>query len=225
MGDGFYFVDIVVFALIAGFLVFRLRSVLGRRHGDERVRPNPFVTEAGAPPPADNVITLPTRPAPVAEEEPDNEPYSLATGLSRIRAVDPTFDEKAFVQGAGQAFQMIVGAFAKGDTAALRPLLSDDVYENFARAIRARVSAGESHETRIDTISDADLLEARLEGRTAFVTIKFISQQMNVSRDANGQVIDGDASRAIEVVDIWTFARNTRSRDPNWLLVETRTSN
>ncbi|MGQ9366285.1 Tim44/TimA family putative adaptor protein [Azospirillum sp. ST 5-10] len=223
MGDGFVFIEIVIFAMIAAFLVYRLRSVLGRRNGEERQRPNPYAPrpDQGRP---DNVVTMPGRPRgqPSEPASPD-EPLSLAAAIAQIAGVDPNFDEKRFLQGARAAFEMIVDAFARGDTAALRPLLSDDVYENFARAIRERQAAGETLETRIESIEDADVAEARLDGRTALVSVKFVSHQVNVTRDANGAIVDGDPNTAVEVVDIWTFARDTRSRDPNWALVETRT--
>src|SRR4051812_12279444 len=226
MGEGFYFIDILIFAMIAAFLVYRLRGVLGRRHGEERQRPNPYTSRPGQEA-GDNVVTLPDRgrvPVDVPPPAPD-EPYSLAAGIAQIQANDPTFDEKGFLQGAKGAFGMIVTAFAQGDTPTLRPLLSDDVYENFAAAIRSRQSSGETLETKVVNVRDADLIEARMEGRTAFVTVKFISEQINVTRDRAGTVIDGDPEQPLEVVDIWTFARNTRSRNPNWTLIETRVPN
>ena len=226
MGEGFYFIDILIFAMIAAFLVYRLRGVLGRRHGEERQRPNPYTSRPGQEA-GDNVVTLPDRarvPVDVPPPAPD-EPYSLAAGIAQIQANDPTFDEKGFVQGAKAAFGMIVTAFAQGDTPTLRPLLSDDVYDNFATAIRSRQSSGESLETRVVNIQDADLIEARMDGRTAFVTVTFISEQINVTRDKDGNIVDGDPEQPLEVVDIWTFARNTRSRNPNWTLIETRVPN
>lgn len=225
MGEGFYFVDIIVFALIAGFLVYRLYSVLGRRTGEERQRPNPFGPARGGPPMPDNVIPMPDRSRPVDSVSTDDEPFSLSAGLGQIRGADPSFEEKRFLQGVRAAFPMIVDAYAQGNTGALRPLLSDDVYDSFAREIRRRQDAAEQHETRIERIRDVDLLEARLDGRTALVTAKIVSDQVNVTRDAAGQVIDGDADRVFEVTDIWTFARNTRASDPNWQLIETRTPN
>ncbi|HYG88984.1 MAG TPA: Tim44/TimA family putative adaptor protein [Azospirillum sp.] len=219
MGDGFVFIEIVIFAMIAAFLVYRLRSVLGRRTGEERQRPNPFSPQPTRP---DNVVPIPQRVPSEATFSPD-EPVSLADALAQIHAADPNFDEKTFVQGARGAFQMVVEAFAKGDTATLRPLLSDDVYDNFVQAIRHRQSTGETLETRIDRIRDADVIEARLDDRNALVTVKFVSDQINVVRDAKGEIVDGDPRQPVEVVDIWTFRRNTRSRDPNWALVETRT--
>ncbi|QCO15134.1 Tim44 domain-containing protein [Azospirillum brasilense] len=216
------FVEILIFAMIAAFLVYRLRSVLGRRTGEERQRPNPFTARPNNQP--DNVVAMPNRERPVPNAAPSpDEPVSLATALEQIKAADPSFDEKYFLQGARGAFQMIVEAFAKGDTATLRPLLSDEVYDNFARAVRERQAAGETLETRIETITDADVVEARMDGRTALVTVKFVSEQMNVVRNSAGAVVDGDPNAVVEAVDVWTFARNTRASDPNWALVETRT--
>jgi predicted lipid-binding transport protein (Tim44 family) len=231
MGEGFYFIDILIFAMIAAFLVYRLRGVLGRRNGEERQRPNPYSPRTGQEG-GDNVVTLPDRgvdrgaergraPVDVVPPAPD-EPYSLAAGVAHIQTADPTFEEKSFVQGGRAAFEMIVTAFAHGDTPTLRPLLSDDVYDNFAAAIRSRQAAGESLETQVVGIREADVIEARMEGRTAFVTVKFVSDQINVTRDKTGAVIEGDPDQPLEVVDIWTFARNTRSRNPNWTLIETR---
>jgi len=225
MGEGFYFVDIIVFALIAGFLVYRLRSVLGQRSGEERQRPNPYAVDRDGPPATDNVIPMPDRSRAAGAAAAVEEPFSLSAGIAQIRSADTGFDEKRFVGGAGAAFEMIVKAYAAGDNAVLRPLVSDDVYDSFAAEIRRRVAAGETHETAIDRIRSVELLEARLDGRTAVVTVKVVSDQMNVTRNAAGAVIDGDAARLLEVTDIWTFGRDTRSRDPNWLLVETRTPN
>lgn len=239
MGDGFYFFDIVLFAMIAGFIVYRLRSVLGRRHGEEKQRPNPFAgprggahrqgagsqTGAGTAQGGDNVVHLPERNRGMDLGGADDGATSLAAGLAQIKAADPTFGEKEFLQGARSAFEMIVIAFAKGETDTLKPLLSDEVYENFADAIRDRERAGESLETSIEDFKDVDLLEARMKGATALVTVKFVTEQINVTRDGSGDAIEGSPDKAEEVVDIWTFSRNTRSRDPNWALVETRTPN
>ncbi len=225
MGEGFYFVDIIVFALIAGFLVYRLRSVLGQRSGDERQRPNPYAADRNGQAAPNNVIPMPDRGRGADMTEPVNEPFSLSAGITQIRSADASFDEKRFIQGAGAAFEVIVKAYAASDTAALRPLVSDEVYDSFAAEIRRRVAAGEAHETQIDRLRAVELLEARLDGRTAVVTVKIVSDQMNVTRNAAGAIIDGDPARWLEVTDIWTFARNTRSRDPNWSLVETRTPN
>lgn len=228
MGEGFYFFDILIFGMVAAFLVYRLRSVLGRRHGEERQRPNPFTPppkagQAPAPAESDNVVPLPDRGRPPEAPLPvETGPISLEEGLRQIRAADPTFNEKHFLQGAKAAFEMIVKAFADGDTPTLRPLLADDVYDGFAEAIRKRQAAGETRETRITAFESVDLKEARMDGRHAMVTIRFITHQVDCTVNAAGDVVDGDPDEAIEVVDIWTFSRNTRSPDPNWLLVETR---
>lgn len=230
MGEGFFFIDILIFAMVAAFLVFRLRSVLGRRHGEERQRPNPLTPPQGSPTGGrgplgdkpDNLVPLPGRGAPdlVAEPPAFSGPVSVADGIKQIRSADPSFTEKHFLQGAKAAFEMIVSAFAAGDTATLRPLLADEVYDNFAEAIRKRQQAGESLDTVIQSFEGVDLTAARLEGRTAFCTVTFTTHQVNVTRDANGNPVEGDGT-AEEVVDIWTFSRNTRATNPNWVLVET----
>jgi predicted lipid-binding transport protein (Tim44 family) len=215
MTDGYF--DIILFAMVAAFLVLRLRAVLGRRTGSEQRRENPL---ARVPEPArDNVVALPDRGV---EAPSDGQPVSLEAGLAQIAAADPSFDPNGFVRGARGAFEMIVHAFAAGDTAALRPLLSDEVYDRFTDAIRARAAAKETHETRLDSIKAAEIVEAQLNGRSAFVTVRFASDQVNVTRAADGTVLDGEPDRIVEKTDFWTFARNTRSQDPNWLLVATR---
>lgn len=222
MGGGLAFIDILIFAMIAAFLVYRLRSVLGRRHGEERQRPNPYTPPPPqAQRPADNVIQIPQRQPSPLDDVPPGEPVSLAQGIAQIRAVDPSFDEKGFLQGARAAFEMIVGAFAQGDKDTLRPLLAPDVFANFETAIDARRQAGETMETRIAAFDEVDVTAARMLGPEARVTIRFQTQQVSVVRGRDGAVVDGDAEQPAEVVDLWTFARDTRTRDPNWLLVET----
>jgi predicted lipid-binding transport protein (Tim44 family) len=231
-GDNAVLIEIIIFAMIAAFLVHRLRSVLGRRTGEERQRPNPFSGPEETPAARDNVIPLPARnraeragpvaDASVAETE---EPQSLAARLERIHAADANFDEKGFLIGARAAFEMIVSAFAAGDLRTLRPLLADDVYGNFAKAVQDRQAAGETLETRIEALRDADVVDARLDGSVIHLTIRFVSDQINVTRDGQGVVVDGDLHHAVEVIDIWTFSRDARSRNPNWALVETRAPN
>ena len=216
MGDGFQYIDIVIFGLIAGFLLLRLRSVLGRRTGNERRRDafGPAKPET-AP---DKVVQLATRapidvtPAPAAES---------LSGSARLKAADPRFDEAAFLRGARGAFEIIVNAFAASDTASLQPLLSEDVYAHFAEAIRARIAAHEKLETTLLSMKDVAITEAGIEGDNAVVTVKFVSDQINVTRAADGSIVEGNPNQVVEKTDLWTFARALRSRDPNWTLVAT----
>jgi len=224
MGDGQY-LDIILFAMIAAFLVLRLRSVLGRRTGHERPpaeRP-PLQRRPDAPAPApaegrDNVIDLPSREV-RADEPMASDP--LAAGLTQIRIADPSFEPATFVKGARAAFEAIVQAFAHGDVKTLRTLVNDEVYERFASAIQEREKAGDTLETTLISIKTAEITGARMDGRTAFVTVSFLTEQVNVTRNKAGEAVDGDPNRVTEIPDVWTFARNTRARDPNWTLVET----
>lgn len=234
-GDGFQFFDIILFAAIAAFLVLRLRNVLGKRTGHQQ-RPtgnDPFKRgpEQGGQPERerDKVIPLPDRAEPedaVTDEElkaaAAKAETPLSAGLTQIKLADREFDEDSFLEGARKAFEMILDAYARGDSKALRPLLSNDVFQDFDAAVKERDKAGRTLDTTLVNISSTEIIEAELQGRTAFVTVKFVSEQINVLRDSEGNVIDGDPDHVTEVTDIWTFARNTRSRDPNWTLVATR---
>jgi len=237
MGDGFQFIDIIFFALIAAFLVLRLRGVLGRRDGRRFGPRDPFGLMRQNPPDNENVVPLPD-PAEAgpfhgviegkaeaeAETAAEAEPADpVAAGIARIRQADPTFDPEEFLVGARAAFETIIGAFAAADVETLKSLLSREVLANFSEAIGKREEAGETLETIVTAIRVSDIVEANLDGRAAYVTIKFVSDQTNITRDSEGRVIDGDPQATTEVTDFWTFARNTRSRDPNWTLVATGT--
>jgi len=219
MGDFPHYFDIILFAMVAGFLILRLRSVLGRRTGQERRRNNPFLRQPE--PSGDKVVPLGPRvavPPPTATAPPGD---AVAAGLAAIHNADPEFDPAHFVDGARVAFEMIVAAFAAGDKAKLRPLLSDEVYRPFSAAIDERDAAKETLETRILGMKQLDIVEAQLAGRWARVTLKIVSDQINVIRAHDGSIVDGDPDHPIEKTDFWTFARDTRSTDPNWALVAT----
>jgi predicted lipid-binding transport protein (Tim44 family) len=225
MSDGFAYLDIIFFAMVAAFIALRLRSVLGRRTGNERRRQTPLDAPA-KPRPADNVVPLPDRAPPPVADEPvfaDIHDGTVRAGLAQIRRSDPGFDVDSFLQGARAAFSMIVEAFARADRATLRPLLAPEVFARFAGSIEERERRGETLTTELVAIREAEVVEARMLGSRARLGVRFTSEQINVTRDAGGQVVDGDPARIDEVVDIWAFERDTRSRDPNWQLVETRT--
>ena len=227
MGEGFQFLDIVLFAMVAAFLVLRLRSVLGKRTGHEQPRQDPISQRSQDPEPDGNVVELPDRNRDndsdsTADLDPENP---LHAGVSEIRAADSSFDPGGFADGARSAFEMIVQGFAEGDKDNLQMLLSDEVYENFEVAIDERDEAEEILESKIITIKSADVIEAGMDGHNAMVTVKFVSEQVNITRDSEDRIVDGDPNQVSEITDIWTFSRNTRTRDPNWKLVETRSQN
>jgi predicted lipid-binding transport protein (Tim44 family) len=243
MSDGFQYFDIIFFALIAVFVILRLRSALGRRTGQERQRPNNIFSRSTEPDEQNTgkVIHLPGHGDESEDEkfekelsdigeretaQPESEPDDMEVvraGLMSIRTADPQFSPRYFQSGSKSAFEMIVEAFAAGDTATLRPLLGDDVYDEFADAIRARIAAKETVETAIVSLDSTDIVAADLVGNTARLTVRFCSQQISVTRNEDGDAVDGESDSVVRVVDLWTFARNTRSSDPSWALVETRT--
>lgn len=221
----------VIFLVLAVFIFLRLRAVLGQRTGEERPPSDPYSRREQQPPSAnENVVQLPNRKAEAPDEpvEPQKrwegiaEPDSpVADGLDAIQAADPSFDANMFVQGARSAYEMIVTAFAEGDTKTLKPLLAKDVYENFAAVIAERDRRGETVESTFVAIDKAAIREAEVRDRTAQITVEFVSELVTATRDRDGQVIDGNPDKVSELTDIWTFARDTSARDPNWKLVAT----
>jgi predicted lipid-binding transport protein (Tim44 family) len=217
--------------MIAAFLVLRLRSVLGRHKDDgrpqnrpnERMQNDPLVqpTNGGD----ETVIPLPDRMRrPRADQPQDGAPAEgpLEAAFADIRAHDPRFDLPEFLTGARAAFEMIVQGFAEGDRKILKQLLSADVYENFDHAMRERESRNETLENTLVRIVSTDATEAEVENDVASVTVKIVSEQVNVTKNAAGETVDGNPNHIAEVIDIWTFSRDLRSRDPNWKLVATR---
>jgi predicted lipid-binding transport protein (Tim44 family) len=223
----------IIFLALAVFIFLRLRSVLGQRTGRERPPYDPYSARDAVRSPAnDKVVALPTRKSEPAEPADVKDPKErwkgiaesgsvVAAGLDAIVAADRSFDAAQFLAGARSAYEMIVTAFAEGDRRTLRNLLSREVYEGFEAAIAEREQRGETAETRFVSIDKAEIAGAELRGRLAQITVRFVSQLVSVVRDRAGTVVDGSPDSVTEVTDVWTFARETNSRDPNWKLVAT----
>jgi predicted lipid-binding transport protein (Tim44 family) len=223
--------ELIFLAAFAAFVAFRLYSVLGKRTGNEPppYDPRRVETRRTAAAKEDNVVPLPraremapqrqtVRNSVMAGVAPGSP---VALGVEQIREADRGFDPDAFVDGAKVAHEMIARAYADGDRTALKPLLADDVYASFEAAIASREKAGQKVDFSFVGLKQASLDDAGLRGRIAEVTVRFVSELISATRDAAGAVIEGAAGVVREVTDVWTFARDTRSADPNWKLVAT----
>lgn len=230
--------DLITFLFfVAAVIVFlQLRSVLGRRTGHERPPFDPYAgrRQAAEKVEADNrgAVALPRRegqPAQATEAalnaaDAHARPGTpLNDGLRAVIAADPSFEPKKFIDGAKLAYEMIVTAFAEGDRKTLKNLLSREVYDGFVAAINERESRGEVVKSSFVGVEKAEITHAEMKGSDATVTIRIVSQLISATYDKDGKIIDGDAEEVGEVNDIWTFARDTRSRDPNWKLIATET--
>lgn len=224
----------IIFLALAVFIFLRLRSVLGQRTGRERPPYDPFsARDAVRNAPSEKVVALPPRsPDSVAKPAEPSEPADrwkdisppgspAADGLQAIVAQDKSFDPQHFLTGARAAYEMIVTAFADGDRRALKNLLSKEVYDGFEAAIREREAQNYLAETRFVSIDSCEIIGAELRAKTAQITLRFVSQLISVTRDRSGKVVDGNPEKVSEVTDVWTFARDVSSRDPNWKLVAT----
>jgi predicted lipid-binding transport protein (Tim44 family) len=232
-----YDVDIytIIFLALAVFIFLRLRSVLGQRTGSERPpydRAAPNVVQRTQD--NNNVVPMPGAVidqaplAPSADVAPADrwkgiaEPGTpLAAGLDAIVAQDSSFDPRHFISGARSAYEMIVLAFANGDRRALKDLLSGEVYDSFDTVIKDREKHEQKTETRFVSIDKAELVSAEARDRAAQLTVRFVSQMISVTRDKTGAIVDGNPDKVADITDVWTFARDTSSRDPNWKLVGT----
>lgn len=220
---GFFDIYSILFLVIAVAIFWKLRSVLGTKTGSEQPPVDRFAQRRQAD---DKVVPL-QRPTLVTPPTIDNAPVSdqpssaLDDALRMIANADRNFDQAHFLNGAKIAYEMIVTAFAQGDRAALQPLLAKDVFDSFASAIGERERQGHVSETKFVGIERAEIIEAHLTDGTAEVTVRFLSHLITATLDRNGVVVDGDANRVTDVTDIWRFARDVRSNDPNWRLVAT----
>lgn len=221
---------------VAIFVLLRLRSVLGTRTGNERPPSERFArTEKKQDPTAaENVVQMRPR---TEEAEPEDEyrtrkleaeieqfshgDSDLAEGLAAIAKADANFLPKQFLEGAKSAYEMIVTAFAQGDRKTLKSLLEKDVYESFESAIAEREGEGHTVDFTFVGLPGIEISDAQLENRTAQVTIQFKAEVVSATRDADGELVEGNGDQVITISDEWTFARSTRSRDPNWKLVAT----
>ncbi|MCB1885740.1 MAG: Tim44 domain-containing protein [Geminicoccaceae bacterium] len=221
MSDSFAYIDIILFAMVAAFIALRLRGVLGKKTGQERQRPS-GVERAPVPAPAKAAPDFAA--ASLDAEGRIADPADAATkqGLAAIRLADHGFDLDGFLQGSKGAFTLITEAFAKGERETLRPLLAPDVFERFEAVIAEREAKGEVHAAEVVAVPGAEIAEAGMNGRRARIAVRFRSEQIGVVKNAAGEIVEGDPSSVEEVLDVWTFERDTRSPDPNWELVETR---
>ncbi|WP_349369521.1 Tim44/TimA family putative adaptor protein [Salinarimonas sp.] len=221
----------LIFLALAVFVIWRLRSVLGTKTGNEKPPRDAFGRETPGSRGArsgggDNVVRLPNGSA-GAPSSPDRwkgvaAPGAAVTeGLDEIARQEPQFNGREFLEGAKMAYEMIVTAFAAGDRKTLKDLLSKEVYDGFEAAIADRETRGEKAETTFVAIDKAEITAAEVKGKTAQITVRIVSELISVTRSAAGDVVEGSADQVVDVTDVWTFARQLGARDPNWQLVAT----
>lgn len=225
----------LIYLVIAVVIFMRLRNVLGRRTGQERRPFDPYsdTGKSNGDPVSENdsdkVVPLPGRadPARTSTSTSRNWGEFAKSGSARAKAydsflrIDQSFDPRTFTEGARAAYEMIVTGFAVGDRGVLKPLLSKDVYEGFAAAILDREKREETIESKFVSVDEVEVNEAALKKKVAHVTVRFVSKLISVTRDKAGEVVEGDSAKIRAMTDVWTFARDLTSSNPNWKVVAT----
>jgi predicted lipid-binding transport protein (Tim44 family) len=225
MSDGSNYADLIILALIAGFILLRLRSVLGDKVGND----NPSYFNKVVPskaPQAEPIVQLDEKSTKlrVREEDPYMTTVSdkdLLATVDAIKDKDPQFTATAFLQGAKMAYEMVFDAFDKGDRKTLAMLLSDDLMKTFSKELDEREKSAHKSETTLVSVKAKDITEASLKGSVASFKVLFESEQISVVRDSDGKITEGDASKVDLIVEDWVFERNTTSKNPNWKIIET----
>jgi predicted lipid-binding transport protein (Tim44 family) len=217
------YLEILILAVVAAVILFRLYTVLGRRTGHEPPPREPFRLPSGEP------QTLPRETAPkdavllppggATDTAPPTD--VVARGLFDIKLADKTFETDHFIAGAKSAYELIVTAFARGDRVALKPLLSAEVFAAFDQVIAGREAKGEHVSFTFVGFKDVKVVHAALKNRTAEITLAIGAQFISATLDSSGRPIEGDTKSVRDVTDVWTFCRDTKARDPNWTLVAT----
>jgi predicted lipid-binding transport protein (Tim44 family) len=210
---------IVILALVALFIGLRLYSVLGERTGHEQ-QPilKPADPEARVEP---RISHPPLSPGAAVDSGDMSFVPTAGPGVRAILAADPSFDVARFLEGSKAAYRLILEAFWKGDLAALRPHVDNNVYETFAASAAQREKDGLTLDNRLVAIDQAVISDASVERKVAVLTVRFEADIAAVTRDSEGKVVAGSLSDAVQTRDLWTFRRDLASRDPNWLLIET----
>ena len=223
----------LVIIVVAAVVIFRLRSVLGQRTGfdDSEEYHKRDTGSQPTQPSNDNVVKLPTKNQKEAANKSDKtleainnyaKPRTkLNKGLKNIYEVDQSFSPASFLSGADMAYEMIVMSFADGDNKVLKPLLSDEVFQGFNSVIQDRKTRNETVKSDFIGIDGSDIIDAKLDGSEAKVTVRFESQIVTATYNADGEVIEGNEGEVVRVKDIWTFSRDTKSNNPNWKLIAT----
>lgn len=209
---------VIILAMVAAFLALRLYSVLGKRTGHD---PRPLARAADD---RSLPLTIPRPPEPQAEAReagPRTIEPRAEQGLRAVVAGEPGFDVGRFIEGAQAAYRMTLEAFWRGDEQTLDDLCTPEVRDAFVGEIKARSDRGETLDNRLVRIDRAQIVETSVQGREARITVRFDADIAAVTRDAEGNVIAGSLTDAVETHDVWTFTRTLKSSDPNWKLADT----
>ena len=214
-------VQLLVLAAVAVFLILRLKNVLGTRDGFEPPRTGAATkTEAATQRKRHDFEVIPGGPD-LDIIDHVKEGSDAAKALAEMKKAEPSFNVSDFLSGAGQAYEMILMGFERGDLASIQPFLDDEVYQTFVDVVAQREDEGLIVEASFAGLSELTLTDATFEDGIGEITVRFVGELTSVVRDRAGDVVEGDPNAVKRQRDVWTFGRKMGSEDPNWQLVAT----
>ena len=202
------FIDIIIFAIIAVFLVYRLKGILGQNSEGNEQNNKTDIGEKDF----NNVVKLGNKKSHINQTKINKE---------TIYKDDPNFNEKEFLKGAQNFFEMVIDCFVKGDLKNIEMYIDDKLIKNFQLVIDERLQEKESLKINIIKMLSVQIKDVKKLKNFLRVSVLFESEQIKVLKDSKGKIIDGDQKNSILVKDLWTFERKIQSKDLNWMLVET----
>ena len=220
--NNFPYFDILILAMIAVFIINRLKNTLGKKTGNE----------------SDIVEKFTQRKPPLKESEPDtisedglkaqrkllktqkfHSDKNINSMLNQILKSDVNFDMNSFIDGAKKAFEYILTQFSKNDISSLKNLVSEEIFKEFSKQIEQREKVSERLEITVISVKDPKVIDVSVKNKhEAFIKLCFDSEQVQITKDKNEKTIEGDSNQILSIKENWTFSKNLKNKDPNWTL-------
>ncbi len=225
--NNFFSVDLIFFIMIAAILVLRLRSVLGKRTGNEKKSKNNFSFDSKQAQKTykdENIVKENLKQPKLVEENINNMDFKSKTGLEKINTIDKSFSSKEFLAGAKEAFESIVEAYAKSDFKTLKNLLNNKMFKIFSDSINKRNKKNNVLEHTFISFKNAEIKKISVKSSIAEIVVKFVTEQVNLLKNSKGKIIEGNPEYIEDHIDNWTFSKDLNSGNPNWNLTDTETA-
>ena len=221
--NSFFSVDLIFFIMIAALLVFRLRNVLGRRTGNEKKPGFGFSFDAKVVDKnSNNIKEIKINKEHILNSLKKYKNLDKNGDLKRIYILSPNFSPKKFLKGAKDAFEIIVGAYAKGNLKKVKDLLSPNIFKTFSNISNQIIKKKQTLEHTLISFKSEEIKRIILKSTIAEIAVRFVTEQVNLLKNNKGQIIEGNNDYIENHIDYWTFSKDLKFSNPNWKLIVTK---